>query len=308
MTRVGVLGEALVDVLPAEGDLLVGRPGGSPANVAVALSRLGVEVAFLGRLSTDHWGQRLREHLAEEGVDVTAAPTGPEPTPIAFVDVGPGGQPTYRFLWEGTADRALRPADLPADLGVDALHVGSVSCVLPPGADAIVEVVAREHTRRLVSFDPNVRAALTPDADEARVRLNRLATMAHVVKASDEDLAFVFPGRDPEDAAWSLLDGETTRLVVLTRGGGGAEMLTPRDQIPIAPAAAGPVVDTVGAGDTFMAGLLAGLAEHDRLDVERIKQITADEARAVGRLAAAAAGVVVTRAGADPPRRAELGI
>lgn len=304
--RVAVLGEALIDLLPEGADRFRARPGGSPANVALALARLGVGTAFLGRTSTDRWGRRLREHLGSEGVDLAAAPIGDEPTAIALVDVAEDGQPTYRFLWEGTADRMLTVQDLPSPLDVAALHVGSVACLLPPGAEAIVALVEREHTEMLVTFDPNVRPALAPDPDVARDRLHRLAAHAHVVKTSDEDLAFLFPGRDPEDAAWSLLDAEATRLVVLTRGARGAEVLTPRLQLTVPPADRGAVVDTVGAGDTFMAGLIAGLAEHGLLDAERLKRVDADTARAVATLAAEAAAVVVTRPGADPPRRDEL--
>lgn len=306
MSTIGVVGEALIDVLPTDGELLRAQPGGSPANVAVALARLGVDTHFLGRTSTDRWGVRLRAHLDEQGV-VVDGDVGDEPTAIALVDVGHDGAASYRFLWEGTADRQLGVADLTIALeSLDAVHVGSVSCVLDPGAEAIAEVVAPIEERLVVSFDPNVRPDLVDDVEEARARLLALADHAHVVKVSDEDLQFLFPDHDAERAAWELLDGAQTHLVVVTEGSAGARAFTPRFEVPIPARARGAVVDTVGAGDTFVAGLLAGLSERDLLSVPALESLDVAAARDVGSFAAEAAGVVVTRAGADPPRRAEL--
>lgn len=307
MTAVGIIGEALVDVLPVDdGDLLRAQPGGSPANVAVALARLGIATHFLGRTSTDRWGVRLRGYLADEGVVVDGA-VGDEPTAIALVDVGADGAASYRFLWEDTADRQLGVADLTIALEpLDVVHVGSVACVLDPGAEAIAEVIAPIEESRVVSFDPNVRSALLDDADRARARLLALADHAHVVKVSDEDLAFLFPDHDVERAAWELLDGAQTHLVVVTEGRAGARAFTPRFEVPVPSRPHGAVVDTVGAGDAFMAGLLAGLAERGRLTVPGLKALDVNAAREMGTFAAAAAGVVVTRAGADPPHRADL--
>lgn len=306
MTTVGVVGEALVDVLPADGDVLRARPGGSPANVAVALARLGVDTRFLGRTSTDRWGVRLREHLSDQGVVVDGG-VGEEPTAIAFVDVGPDGGASYRFLWDDTADRQLGVADLTIGLEpLDVVHVGSVACVLDPGAEAIAEVIAPIEERLVVSFDPNVRPALIDDVEAARARLLALADHAHLVKVSDEDLTFLFPDHDAERAAWELLDGAQTHLVVVTEGSTGARAFTPRFEVPIPARTGGPVVDTVGAGDTFMAGLLAGLSERGLLTVPALKALDVSAARDVGNFAAAAAGVVVTRPGADPPHRDNL--
>lgn len=307
MTSIGVIGEALVDIIPDDGaDTLRAHPGGSPANVAVALARLGVDTRFLGRTSTDRWGDRLREHLAGEGVVVEGS-VGDEPTAIAFVDVASDGAASYRFLWEGTADRRIGAAELTLALeSLDAVHIGSVACLLDPGADAIAEVVAPIEERLVVSFDPNVRPSLVDDVEGARARLLALADHAHVIKASDEDLAFLFPDHDLERAAWELLDGAQTHLVVVTEGAIGARAFTPRFEVPIPPRPQGAVADTVGAGDTFMAGLLAGLAERDLLTVGALKGLDVDAVREVGAFAALAAGAVVARPGADPPRRADL--
>lgn len=309
MATVGVIGEALVDLLPASGDdptLLRGVPGGSPANVAVALARLGVETRFLGRTSTDRWGALLRQHLTDEGVAV-GGQVGPEPTALAVVEVAADGAPSYRFLWEGTADRRLGVTDVMMDLdGLDALHVGSVSCVLEPAASAIEQVVLAIDERLVVSFDPNVRPSRVDDHAAGRARLLEIADHAHVVRASDEDLAFLFPDHDVERAAWELLDGAQTQLVVVTEGARGARVFTPRFEVPVPPDGPDEVVDAVGAGDTFTAALLAGLADHGALDVRSLKGLDAETARAVGTFAARAAGVTVGREGADPPHRDQL--
>jgi fructokinase len=306
MSVIGVIGEALVDVFPSDGTTLQARPGGSPANVAVALARLGIDTRFLGRTSSDRWGAMLRDHLESQGVTV-AGPVGDEPTAIAFVATDVAGQASYRFLWDGTADRMQDAQELEAGLeGLDAVHVGSVACVLEPGAGAIDTVLAPVDERLVVSFDPNVRPALVADAAAARRRMLAIADHAHIVKASDEDLAFLFPGHDVERAAWELLDGTQTHLVVVTHGADGAEVLTPRFQAPVPPVTLGPVVDTVGAGDTFMAALLTALDERDLLTVRALKALDVTTAIEVGRFAAEAAAVVVTRQGADPPTRAQV--
>ncbi len=304
-SSIGVIGEALVDLLPGADDTLVGRPGGSPANVAVALARLGADSHFLGRLSSDRWGRRLQQHLAAEGVHLDGG-TGDEPTALAVVDLAADGSASYRFLWEGTADRLLDPAHLEAALeGLDALHVGSVGCLLEPGASAIAQAVGLAGPR-VVSFDPNIRPDLAEGVVGARDRLLDLASRAHVVKASDEDLAWLLPDLAEAEAAHRLLGGASTRLVVVTRGADGAAVFTRGGHARVGAVEQGPVADTVGAGDAFMAALLVGLAEQGALDVAALDDLDVDAARHAARLGAEAAGVVVTRPGADPPTRADV--
>ncbi len=303
---VAVFGEALVDLLAHGERSFTATPGGSPANIAVALARLGHPVRFLGGLSTDRWGDLLDDHLRGAGVDTGSAPRSPRPTAIALVDLGPDGGAIYRFLWDDTADRAVTLGDLPDDLGDDVgwLHVGSVAAALPDTGALTTHLVTREHGRRLVSCDPNVRTMVHGDGDGPRARLRGLTEQADLVKISDEDLAFVLPDHDPGTAIAHWLDHDVG-LVAITRGGSGATLATAAATVDVT-APATTVVDTVGAGDTFMAGLLAGLLDAGVTDRDALASLDRDQLRSVGMLAARAAAVTVSREGADPPTRQAL--
>lgn len=303
---IAVVGEALVDLIPEEGSGWTryrARPGGSPLNVAVALARLDVPVSFLGRLSTDQFGRLLRAHLEAEGVDVSATPSGPEPTAVALASVDEVGAATYRFWWEATADRHLSAEELPEVLDARALHVGSVASLLPPAADAVHRVVDREADRCLVSYDPNLRPSVTGD-DDVRARVASLVGRAHLVKVSEQDLAWLAPDEDPITVVEEWRDAGPD-LVVLTRGATGALAVTARVEVSV-PSPTVTATDTVGAGDAFMAGLLAWLVDHDRLDREALAALVPHDLRSALRFAAAVAAATVTEPGADPPRRAEL--
>lgn len=302
MSPVGVLGEALVDLAPGPDGVTRALPGGSPANVAVALARLGVTTRFLGRTSSDRYGALIRAHLADAGVEL-AGPIGQEPTARAVVTLGPDGQPTYEFDWTGTADRTLTEGDVQIS-GLACLHVGSVSCLLEPGATAIETVVGHQPGGVLISFDPNVRPGFIDAA--GRERLLRLASNAHVVKASRDDLELLGRGADLDRAASSLLSDSLTRLVMVTDGEDGAVLYTRRDRVRVAARPPGAVADTVGAGDTFMAGALTALQRADRLSPDALSDLGADDLVTIGRFAAAAASITVSRPGADPPTLDEM--
>lgn len=303
---VAVLGEALVDLLPDGARTFHAAEGGSPANIAVAVARLGHPAQFLGGLSTDRWGDLLAAHLEAAGVATDRAPRTDAPTAVALVDLADDGSAVYRFLWEDTADRVVCLDDLPDDLGDDVvwLQVGSVAAALDDSGALAAALVARERGRVLVSCDPNVRTMVHGDSEEPRTRLRSLTEQADLVKISYEDLAFVLPDTTMEAAVAHWL-GAGVALVAVTRGGDGALLAVGDHRVEVT-APATEVADTVGAGDTFMAGLLAGLLDLGVVDRPGLEALDADALEGLGMFAARAAAVTVSRPGADPPTRDDL--
>ncbi|MDT8260527.1 PfkB family carbohydrate kinase, partial [Pseudomonas aeruginosa] len=203
-----VCGEALFDVFSLESAArsnelgFTAIAGGSPFNVAVGLRRLGVEVALFGGLSSDYLGARLRRVLEEEGVDCGFLVPSDAPTTLAMVGLDASGSAQYQFRGEGCADRQVRLEHLPTlDGRIRGLHVGSYTLVVTPVADTLLALVRRESDRRLVSLDPNVRLDPQPDIDLWRRRVEAFASHAHLIKASEEDLALLYPDRDPGEVA-----------------------------------------------------------------------------------------------------------
>ena len=312
--RIVVGGEALVDLVPAPRDTTSGsdaapagplaalhpRLGGGPFNTAVGLARLGVDVSLLTRLSPDAFGDALAARLDGEGVDDALVQRGPEPSTLAVVTVSDSGGARYSFHVAGAADREVTdPGDLPDD--TVALAVGTLSLVLEPGASVYTALALRAAARgRFVSLDPNVRPSLAVDAAALRGRLDALAAVAGLVKLSDEDAQWW--GRDPED----LLDGGAA-AVVLTRGADGLGARTRAAGRVDVPAARGhPLVDTIGAGDSVHAALLAWCHHHDLLGPGRLAGLDAAGWAAGLGYAAAAAAITCSRAGAEPPYASEL--
>lgn len=301
-----VCGEALWDLFAVEGAGLSfdARVGGSPFNVAVGLARLGRQAGLFTGLSTDRLGQRLYASLEAEGVITSHLVRTPRLSTISMVDVAADGAPAYAFYGEGAADRSVTLADLP-DLGAAwGLHAGSFSLAVEPVGSALLTLFRREKGNRLLTLDPNVRLSVQPDLDLWRVRLAEFIACADLVKVSEEDLALLHPGRDPEQIAadWRA---SGPALVVITKGAEGAVALSAAGRAAV-PGRKVQVVDTVGAGDTFQAALVAGLDERGwrrRSDVE-----TLDEAAISDLLdfAVQAAAITCGRRGADLPRRSEL--
>jgi len=302
-----VCGEALIDFFPAGGDDLafVGRPGGSPFNVALGLARLGRPVGFFGGLSCDPFGRRLAAALAEEGVDLEAVVTSGHASTVSFVLLSPEGVPSYAFIGEGAADREVTVRDLPRlDGSVAAIHVGSFSMMVEPVGSALAALLARESRRRLVSYDPNVRPTVVADLGRWRTRLAALLPHVHVLKISAEDLSLLRPGGNVEAAASEWL-AAGVKLVVVTFGVDGAVAWTARRRVAV-PAAPVAVVDTVGAGDSFQAALLDGLAAAGALSIAAVGEIAEPALRAILTRAATAAAITCSRRGADLPRKGEL--
>jgi fructokinase len=307
-----VVGEALVDIAvgaPGEhgGLALTARAGGSPANVAAGLGRLGVPTAFAGRLSGEGFGSFLRAHLVASGVDVGLSVSAPEPPTLAIVAIAADGSAAYSFYVDGTADWQWAREELPTPEAGAAVHTGSLAIALEPGASVLATWLAETRARGdvFVSLDPNVRPSLVLHRPGFRARLEALVELAHLVKVSDEDLRALEPGVEPLETARAWAD-RGPELVVVTHGGRGSTALRAGAAPVYCEATAVRVVDTIGAGDAFTAGLLAFLAERDALRPGRCASLDgpalADGLRFAGRVAA----LTCSRAGADPPWRAEL--
>jgi fructokinase len=298
-----VAGEALVDLTPTrcgDGVGYLPRPGGSPYNVAIGLGRLDVPVAYLGRLSTDTFGRLLREHLQASQVSLTYVLDAEETTTLAFVHLTDDQEPEYAFYTEGTAGRVLLPEHLPAIPEGAAMHFGSFSLTLEPGASTLEGLMRRESRRRLLSLDPNVRPGLVTDRDAYLRRLEGLVRLADLVKVSRADLAWLYPREAPETIASRWL-GLGPALVLVTLGkdgseGFGAAVHASAATLPVT------VVDTVGAGDAYTSAALAYLHRHDALDRRGLEALGVAELEALLAFANGIAAETSTRPGADPPR------
>lgn len=293
-----VAGEALIDLVP-QGDreplpLLLPRLGGGPYNTAVALGRLGAQVAFCSRVSTDGFGKALLAGLHTAGVDTGLVQRGPEPTTLAVATIGADGSAGYGFYVEGSADRLFElPPALPDS--VRALALGTCSLVLEPGASAYEALLRREAGRGVFTLlDPNIRTGLIRDPDAYRARLASWLPDVCLLKLSEDDAAWL--GGVPEGPA----------AVVVTRGGKGLEVRTRAGLEVAVPASSVAVADTIGAGDTVNAALLHGLAARGALSADGSAALDEHGWREVLDFASRAAAVTCSRTGAEPPYASEL--
>jgi fructokinase len=305
-------GDALFDVFANPSSTtssiaLDARVGGSPLNVAVALSRLGQPTGFLAKVSTDSFGRALLAHLKSENVDTDLIVRTSAPTTLAIVALDEKGVPAYSFYTNGTADRSLEVSELPQRLpdALRVVHIGSYTTALEPTAGSLEALVSRERGRRLISYDPNIRPSIVPDPELWHRRVTALTTQAHMVKASAEDIEFLYPGAAIKDVLGDWI-ARGLRLAVATMGENGAMAVTQQGITARVSSPAVKVIDTVGAGDTFQAALLTWLAEHGRLSPEGLATLSADELNALLRFAARAAAITCSRRGADMPRRSEV--
>ncbi len=303
-----VCGEALYDVFTLEetdrGFTMDARIGGSPFNVAIGLARLGCDVAFCAGLSSDPLGRRLERHLEAEGVDTRYVVRKDNPTTLALVALGGGGEPHYSFYGHAAADRAVTPADLPAlPETVQAIHFGSFSLAVEPSGASFLEL-ARRAAEKLVSFDPNIRLNVEPDAALWRQRTETFTQIAALVKVSVEDLNILFPEETPEGvvARWHA---NGVQLVVVTRGSEGA-LVSLRGEVFEVPGRRVETVDTVGAGDTYQAALLCGLERLGKASRAGLVALSMAECRRLVDFAGTAAAITCTRRGADMPHAAEV--
>lgn len=304
-----VCGEALMDVYvrgdTPTGALLDARVGGSPFNTAVGLARLGQPVSLLAAVSRDALGERLVTALQAEGVGTALIERHHARTTLSVVGLDTMRVPTYAFYGEGGADRLLSPAALdivPGD--AVALHVGSLAMVVEPIASTLRILIEHLHGRTPIVYDPNVRLAVEPRLHKWREALEWMLPRAQLVKISDEDLDLVYPGTS-DDAFAARVLGAGAALVVVTRGAEGACAWSATSTASVGTVSV-EVVDTVGAGDSFEAALLAWLAEHGSLAEPAMRALTETDLGAALAFASRAAAITCSRRGADLPRRAEV--
>lgn len=299
-------GEALIDMLPrtsTDGEACFAPyPGGAVFNTAIALGRLGVPSSFFSGLSSDLFGDMLRDSLAASHVDASPTHTSNRPTTLAFVKLT-NGQASYAFYDENTAGRLLTEADLPTTKA-DAMFFGGISLVVEPCAAAYEELQRREAPRAVVMIDPNIRPTFISDEPAYRARINRMIDRADIVKLSDEDLEWLMGPGGIDQHARTLI-GRGPRLVCITEGAKGVTGYTSSDNIFVA-ATPVEVADTVGAGDTFNAGLLAALHQRGALTKEKVANLDNATVKAALQMGVKTAAITVSRAGANPPWAKEL--
>jgi fructokinase len=267
--------------------------------------RLGVEVGFMGGISTDFFGDLLMSGLAASRVSTKYVARLERETTLGFVKLG-DGEPQYAFYDEATAGRHWRRRDSAAPgPEVRLIHIGSVTLIAPPVADECLALCEAEHGRRLLSVDPNCRPTLVRDVDDYRRRIRHILALADIIRLSRSDLAFLLPDVSGEDAATAWIAGGT-RVVVLTEGSRGATAWWPGGKVHAA-APSVRVVDTIGAGDSFLAGLLACIDKAGQLSPEGLAGATSSQMKAALVYAASIAAITCTRSGANPPWLHEIG-
>lgn len=299
--RALVIGEALIDIVERDGRVLGEHVGGSPLNVAIGLGRLDRGVDFLTHIADDERGRRIVDYLAASGVQLVTGSTSAARTPTAAARIDESGSATYTFDidWQLTGTPEVGPPIV--------AHTGSIAGFLDPGCLATAALLDAYRTSATITFDPNVRPALITDREQAVARIDRLVEKADVVKASDEDLRWIDPSRSPEEvaAAWQSLGPS---IVAVTMGGQGSFAICAAGTVRVA-ARPVEVVDTVGAGDSFMTGLIDALWSLDLLGANRradLARVDLGTLTGVLEAAALASALTVARAGADLPDRAAL--
>ncbi len=303
-------GEALIDMIAeptlSGRDGFVPHSGGAIFNTSIALGRLGAPVGLLTGLSSDMFGQQLAGDLRASHVDTTHVIASDRPTTLAFVQLK-DGYATYTFVDENTAGRMLRAEDMPRQLAaVSALYFGGISLACEPCADAYAAMLAQHGANCAVMLDPNIRPGFIQDQTRYRTRLNQMIEQADIVKVSDEDLDWIIPGPEGHDQKVPLLFQAGPSAVIVTRGSEGASGYLANGTVVSVPVKPVQVVDTVGAGDTFNAGVLASLERAGQLTKPGMKAMSPDALSDALTLGAEVAAVTVSRAGANPPWSHEL--
>ena len=292
-------GDALIDFVPVTRDgeeAFVPKPGGAVLNTATALARLGQEVTFIGGVSTDLFGDKLIRHMEREGIDTAHVARTPHDCTLAFVTLA-SGEARYAFYDDTSAGRRWDGIDPVPE--ADCLHIASVTLIADPSASAYAELAERVSPSMVVSLDPNCRPTLIRDRDPYAQRIKRIAAVSHIVRFSDEDFAYLYPGTDEAAVAATLLTGRT-KLVLISRGPGGATAFWAGGRVDIG---AQPIdlADSIGAGDTFHAGILTALARAGRLSLDGLAALDRGTIEQALTFASTAAALNCQRLGCNPP-------
>ena len=315
-----VIGEALIDLIESKADSgsYQAVVGGANANVAIALARAGTPQQLLARISSDSFGQKIRTRLETNGVGLDYAIEASEATSLAIASIGATGGAKYSFYVEGTADWNFTKEELPtakalSELGAKALQFGCLTMALGPG-NKVIEAWAGEFFKAgslTLSHDINVRPALGFEANVERERVERINSISHIVKASDDDINWLYqlaPGTSVDEIVWNWI-GNTDQIVFVTRGPDGVSIYRKNTVRIDVPSRAVKVQDTVGSGDTFCAHMLSGLLAIDALGAapdQKLAAVTGDQLVEITTVAAIAASMTCERVGAEPPTKAEL--
>lgn len=296
-----VVGEALTDCA-IRGDVVTETPGGSPLNVAIGIGRLGHHVVLAARVGPDSRGQIVTQHAREGGVVLIEDVSGLPRTSTAIATIAEDGSASYEFdlLWD------ITPGMLPGQT-FSHVHTGSIGATLEPGSTGVVEIVAHQRAAGAsISYDPNARPSIMGRPEEVLSRIEELIALSHIVKASDEDVAWLYPGRSEDEVLASWRDAGVS-LVVLTKGPEGVVAMAGTHTVTRATRAT-QVADTIGAGDSFMSGLLVALHRRALLGsgVAGLSSISREDLEASVDFALECAAVTVSRVGANPPTQDDL--
>ena len=295
-----VCGEVLIDLIPGADGVRVPHVGGGPANTAKALARLGLDSYFIDGSSTDEYGVAARKELLDDEVKLDLALTGDKPTCLATVTLDANGGASYEFLIDGTAtfDFSLEWLPDPSRYKPNVLHIGTLVTVIEPGADVLYDWAIRVAEFAPIVYDPNIRPSVMGDRDKYQASVEKWAAISSVIKVSDDDMAWLYPGVEYAEVAkrW-VSDGAA--LVVVTRGSQGLIGFTADGAVEV-PGVKIEVADTVGAGDTVGAIIVEAMVE------KGILNLTGEELKSTLHRAAVAAGITCSRKGAQPPYKHEL--
>jgi len=310
MSSVLVIGEALVDVVHSGNGEIRNVPGGSPANTAVALARLGITTYMKARISKDKFGSEIRSYLENQNVNLNLSLFVDEPSSVINAFVQKDGSAKYEANLRGASDYGWTKSelDIALDYDIKIIQLGSLTSYIEPGASNVENWYKqlRNNSKHLLAFDPNIRHPLDAQPeDEVRKRAKNLASLAHVVKASDEDLSWISPDQDFIETAKNFIENGTT-LVVITLGKRGAVAINSNFEVIQIPAPVVEVKDTIGAGDTFAAALIAQLLEKQIVDEKALSALPLSDLREILSNCAMTSGLTCSRQGANPPYRHEV--